>query len=80
MPEITVEVPEDIALLVEELDPEEIRRIVTPALRERASEELLYDVAEELLRESELTDERASELANDLKRRVAERDRGESIS
>lgn len=80
MPEITVEVPEDIALLVEELDPEEIRRIVTTALRERASEELLYDVADELLRESELTDERASELANDLKQRVAERHRGESVS
>lgn len=78
MPEITVDVPEDIALLVEARNPEEIRRFVTTALRERASEELLSDVVDELLRESGLTDERASELANDLKFRVAERHRGES--
>lgn len=76
MPEIRVDVPDDVALLVEQLGHEEIGRIVTTALRERASEELLYDVADELLRESELTEEGVQELADDLKRRVADRHRG----
>lgn len=80
MPEIRVDVADDVALLVEQLSAEEIRRIVTTALRERASEELLFDVADELLHESELTDERADQLADDLKERVAERHRSEPVS
>lgn len=80
MPEIRVDVSDDVALLVEQLGPEEIRRIVTTALRQRASEELLYDVADDLLRESELTEERAQELADDLKRRVADRHRGGPVA
>lgn len=73
MPEITVDVSDDVAVLIDQLDPEEIRRIVNAALRERASEELMYDLADEILQGSELTDETAKELAEDLKSRVAER-------
>lgn len=80
MPEIKVDVSDDVALIVEQLDADEIRQIVTAALRERASEELLYDVADDLLRESELTDERARELADDLKERIARRHRSEQVS
>lgn len=80
MPEIRVDVSDDIALLAEQLDAEEIRRIVTTALRERASEQLMYDVADDLLSESELTDDQINELADDLKERVAERHRHEQVS
>lgn len=80
MPEIRVDVSDDIALLAEQLDAEEIRRIVTTALRERASEQLMFDVADDLLSESELTDDQINELADDLKERVAERHRHEQVS
>lgn len=80
MPEIRVQVSDDVALLVEHLDADEMRQIVTAALRERASEELLYDVADDLLRGSDLTDERARELANTLKQRVADRHQADSVS
>lgn len=80
MPEIRVDVSDDVALLVEQLSPEQLNRIVTAALRERASEALLYDLADDILRESELTDERARELADDLKQRVANRHGDETVS
>lgn len=80
MPEIRVRVSEDVALLVDHLDADEIRHIVSAAIRERASEELLYDVADDLLGGSELTDERARQLADDLKQRVADRHRADTVS
>lgn len=80
MPEISVEVSDDVALLVDRLDPDEIRRIVTAALRERASEELMYDVADDLLADSELTDESIRSLSDELKARVAARHRRDQVS
>lgn len=80
MAEISVDVPDDVALLVDRLEPDEIRRIVSSALRERASEALMYDVADELLAESELDDETARELADVVKERVATRHRNEPVS
>lgn len=80
MPEISIEVDDDVALLAGQLDRDEIRRIVTTAFRERASEELMYDVADEILRDSELSDEAVEEMATDLKRRVAERHRRDRVA
>lgn len=80
MPEISVDVDDDVALLAGQLDRDEIRRIVTAAFRERASEALMYDVADQILEDSELSDEAVEELATDVERRVAERHRRDRVT
>jgi polyhydroxyalkanoate synthesis regulator phasin len=47
--------------------------VVSKALKERLSEEYMFKLADELLKESKLTDEMASKLGNELKERVAKR-------
>ncbi|MFB6216718.1 MAG: hypothetical protein ABEJ72_07100 [Candidatus Aenigmatarchaeota archaeon] len=71
MGEIKVRIPEELESEVRELDEEELNRIVSEALREKLSEEYMFKLADELLEESELTDELASKLGARLKERVA---------
>ena len=52
---------------------EEINRIVYEALKERLSERLLFKLADEILKNSELNDEQIEELSNIVKERVAKR-------
>lgn len=73
MPEISVDVSEDVAHIAKGLQRGEIQDIVSRALRERASEELMYDLADEMLGDSELEDRDVQELSDDLKKRVARR-------
>ena len=51
----------------------ELCRIVCEALKEQLSEELMFKLADELLKESKLTDELALKLGDELKERVAKR-------
>jgi len=71
MAEIVVKVPEELKVGAKEIGEEELNRIVSEALRERLSEEYMFKLADELLKESKLTDELASKLADELKERVA---------
>lgn len=80
MAEISIDVDEDVALLAGQLERDEVRRIVTAAFRERASEELMYDIADRILEDSELSDGAVEEMATDLKRRVAERHRRDQVA
>lgn len=73
MPEISVDVSEDVALLAEQLERDEVRDIVTKALRERSTEELMFDLADDVLQDSDLTDDDARKLGDELKERVAQR-------
>ena len=73
MAEIVVKIPEELETGAKELGEEELNRIVSEALKERLSEEYMFKLADELLKESKLTDERASKLGDELKERVAKK-------
>jgi len=73
MAEIVVKIPEELEVGARELGEEELNRVVSKALKERLSEEYMFKLTDELLKESKLTDEMASKLGNELKERVAKR-------
>jgi hypothetical protein len=73
MAEIVVKIPEELETGARELGEEELNRIVSEALKERLSEEFMFKIADELLKESKLTDDLASKLGAELKERVAKR-------
>jgi len=73
MVEIVVKIPEELEMGAKELGEEELNRIVSEALKTRLSEEYMFKLADELLKESKLTDELASKLGAQLKERVAKR-------
>ena len=73
MAKIVIEIPDELEIGAKELGKEELNRIVREALKERLSEELMFKIADELLKGSKLTDELASKLGNELKERVAKR-------
>jgi hypothetical protein len=71
--EIKVEVPKELEMGAKMLGEEELCRIVCEALKEQLSEELMFKLADELLKESKLTDELALKLSDELKERVAKK-------
>jgi len=73
MAEIVVEIPEELKVGFKELGREEISSIVSMALREKLSEKLMFKVADELLKKSEITDELALKLGSELKNRAAKK-------
>lgn len=73
MAELTIEIPEELKVGIRELSKEELNKIVCEALKERLSEGLMFKIADELLKESKLTDELALKLGDELKERVAKR-------
>jgi hypothetical protein len=73
MAEIVVRIPEELEAGARELGEEELNRIVSEALKARLSEEYMFKLADELLKESKLTDELALKLGAELKERVAKR-------
>lgn len=73
MAELRVEIPDELKLGFEELGKEEINAVVSKALKERLSERLMFRVADELLKNSEITDELALKWGSELKERVAKR-------
>lgn len=73
MAEVVVEIPSDLELLAKELEKKELSRIVCEALKHRSSEMLLFKIADEILKDSKMTDELALKLGDELKIRVAKR-------
>ena len=71
MAEIKVEVPKELEVGAKMLGKEELSRIVCEALKEQLSEELMFKLADELLKGSKLTDELALKLGDELKERVS---------
>ena len=70
MAELTVEVPEDVVGGIKLLPKEEVDTLVVQALRERLSERLMFRVADELLKNSKVTDELALKWGRELKARA----------
>lgn len=73
MAELKVEIPNELEILVKVMDKEELNEIVSKALREKSTETLLFKYADEVLKNSEMTDELALKLGDELKERVAKR-------
>lgn len=70
---IKIKIPEELKLGFRELTKEEVVALVSKALKERLAEKLMFKVADELLKNSKMTDELASQLGSELKERVAKR-------
>ena len=70
MAELTVEVPEDVIGGIEQLPKKEVNTLVVQALRERLSERLMFRVADELLKNSKVTDKLAMKWGSELKERA----------
>lgn len=73
MAELKVEIPDELEVGYKELTKEEINSIVSKALKERLSERLMFKLADELLKNSKITDEMALKWGSELKERVAKR-------
>lgn len=73
MVELKVKVPDELKTGFKELSKEEINSVVSKALKERLSERLMFKIADELLKNSKITDELASKWGSELKERVAKR-------
>jgi polyhydroxyalkanoate synthesis regulator phasin len=73
MVEIKIEVPKELEVGAKMLGKEELSRIVCEVLKEQLSRELMFKLADELLKESKLTDELALRFGDELKERVAKR-------
>ena len=73
MTELTVEIPDELEVGSKELSKEEINAVVSKALKERLSERLMFRIADELLKNSEITDEMALKWGSELKESVAKR-------
>jgi len=73
MAKIVVEIPEELKLGFKELSKGEINSVISAALREKLSEKLMFKVANELLKNSEITDELALEWGSKLKERAAKK-------
>lgn len=71
MPELTVEVSEEVLEEAKHLSQEELNLLVAQALREEIPERLMFRVADELLEDSEITDELALKWGRELKGRAA---------
>jgi len=73
MAELKVEIPDELEIGSKELSKDEINFIVSKALKERLSERLMFRIVDELLKNSEITDELALKWGSELKERVAKR-------
>ena len=73
MAELKIEIPDELEVGYKELSKEEINSVVAKALKERLSEKLMFRVADELLKNSKITDEMAFKWGSELKERVAKR-------
>lgn len=73
MAELIVNIPDELAVLTKSMDKKELGEIVSKALKDRSTEALLFKYADEVLKNSRMTDELALELGSELKDRVAKR-------
>lgn len=73
MAELKVEISDDLEVLARALDKKELSEIVSKALKDKSSEALLFKYADEILKNSKMTDELALKLGDELKERAAKR-------
>jgi len=71
--ELKVEVPDELKFGAKELGKEGVSLVVSEALKEKLSERLMFKVADELLRNSKITDELALKWGSELKERSAKK-------
>ena len=62
-----LEIPEELEPGVKSLGSEEIKLLLSKALKERLSERLMFKLADDILKKSEITDEMALEWAREIK-------------
>ena len=73
MAELNVEIPDELEFLAKNMGKRELTELVSTALKDKSSEALLFRYADEVLKNSKMTDELAFKLGDELKRRVAKR-------
>ena len=73
MAEVKVEIPDELAPVVKALDKREFSELVSRALKDKSAEALLFSYADEILKNSKMTDELAFKLGDELKKKVAKR-------
>ncbi len=64
---VELEIPEELEPGVKSLGSEEIKLLLSKALKERLSERLMFKLADDILKKSEITDEMALEWAREIK-------------
>ncbi len=75
MSEFVVNVPDELIPGFRKLDQKEVNAVFSKALKERLAERLMFKVADELLKDSEITDELALEWGSELKEHAAKQRR-----
>ena len=73
MAELKIEIPDELEVGYKELSKEEINSVVAKALKERLSEKLMFRVADELLKNSKISDEMSCKWGSERKELVAKR-------
>jgi len=73
MAELTISIPEELELGIKELSEKEINSLVLKALKEKLSERLMFRVADELLKNSKITDKLVLKWGSELKGRAAKK-------
>jgi len=73
MAKLIVEIPDELKAGSKEIGTREVNRIVSEALREKLSEKLMFKVADELLKGSEITEELALKWGSELKEKAAKK-------
>jgi hypothetical protein len=73
MAELKVEIPDELEAIAKGMDKKELSELVSNALKDKSTEALLFKYADELLKNSKMTDELALKLGDELKERVAKR-------
>ena len=73
MVELTISIPEELELGIKELSEKEINSLILKTLKEKLSERLMFRVADELLKNSEITDKLALKWGAELKEMAAKR-------
>ena len=68
--ELKFELPKDLEYVANKLDKKELNGIIKTALKEKLSEAFLFKIADELLKNSKMTDELALKLGSELKQRA----------
>ena len=73
MAKLKVEIPDELEAVAKSMDEKELSMLVSKALKDKSTESLLFKYADDILKNSKMTDELALKLGDKLKERVARR-------
>ena len=73
MAKLTVEIPDELEVLAKGIGMGELNTLVSKALKDKSTEALLFRYADEILKNSKMTDKLALKLGDKLKEMVAKR-------